>query len=437
MDYFVIGANLFIAFVSFVLPFMLINNFKDTFIKANLFGIDLNKADKTKKVPEAVGIVVGITYLVSIICFILFPFWKIRELEPVFNYVFALIENQDFYNPNLIPSIMKLKSVIDLMKYLIQYLGALSAINMMMKLGFTDDVLDLRWRHKFSLPTVASLPLLFIYYVLISNTTVIVPKPITFLLGTSLDLGIFYYIYMGMLAVFCTNAINIYAGINGLEVGQSLVICASVIAHNLIEMQISTNVASYHTFSLYFMMPFMGSSLALYYYNKYPSKVFVGDTFCYFAGMTFATVGILGHFSKTMILFFIPQTINFVYSIPQLFRLVHCPRHRLPKYNAETDLLGMSYSEFKTKDLSKLGHLSVNVLEKLALLDVHRDVGEDNQYMRVSNMTLINLVLMKIGPTHEARLTNILIALQVVCSLFAFFVRYYVATFFFDGAVAV
>ena len=27
-----------------------------------------------------------------------------------------------------------------------------------------------------------------------------------------------YYVYMGMLAVFCTNAINILAGINGLEV---------------------------------------------------------------------------------------------------------------------------------------------------------------------------------------------------------------------------
>ena len=29
---------------------------------------------------------------------------------------------------------------------------------------------------------------------------------------------------MGMLAIFCTNAINILAGINGLEVGQSVII---------------------------------------------------------------------------------------------------------------------------------------------------------------------------------------------------------------------
>jgi UDP-N-acetylglucosamine--dolichyl-phosphate N-acetylglucosaminephosphotransferase len=47
-------------------------------------------------------------------------------------------------------------------------------------------------------------------------------------------------------------------------------------------------------------------TLGLIKHNKFPSKVFVGDTFCYFAGMTFAMVGILGHFSKTMLLFFLP-----------------------------------------------------------------------------------------------------------------------------------
>jgi UDP-N-acetylglucosamine--dolichyl-phosphate N-acetylglucosaminephosphotransferase len=54
------------------------------------------------------------------------------------------------------------------------------------------------------------------------------------------------------------------------------------------------------------MIPFLLCTLALLKHNRFPSKVFVGDTFCYCAGMTFAVVGILGHFSKTMMLFFIP-----------------------------------------------------------------------------------------------------------------------------------
>lgn len=63
-----------------------------------------------------------------------------------------------------------------------------------------------------------------------------------------------------------------------------------------------------------------------------PSRqVFVGDTFTYFAGMALAVAGILGHFSETLLMFFIPQIINFVYSLPQLFKIVPCPRHRLPR----------------------------------------------------------------------------------------------------------
>ena len=39
-----------------------------------------------------------------------------------------------------------------------------------------------------------------------------------------LDLGWMYKLYMGLLAVLCTNSINIHAGLNGLEVGQTVVI---------------------------------------------------------------------------------------------------------------------------------------------------------------------------------------------------------------------
>jgi len=81
-------------------------------------------------------------------------------------------------------------------------------------------------------------------------------------------------------------------------------------------------------FVKYFWFSFKISSLLF----RYPAEIFVGDTYCYFAGMTFAVVGIIGHFSKTMLLFFIPQIINFLLSVPQLFHFIPCPRHRLPRY---------------------------------------------------------------------------------------------------------
>ena len=71
----------------------------------------------------------------------------------------------------------------------IEYLAALLSICCMIFLGFADDVLNLKWRHKLLLPTMASLPLLTVYFVNFNSTTIIVPKPFRFLFGFDLDLG--------------------------------------------------------------------------------------------------------------------------------------------------------------------------------------------------------------------------------------------------------
>lgn len=73
---------------------------------------------------------------------------------------------------------------------------------------------------------------------------------------------------MGMLAVFCTNAINILAGINGLEVGQSLVIAVSIILFNFAEIARDAHNRTEHEFSLCIMMPYFASSLALWMFNR-------------------------------------------------------------------------------------------------------------------------------------------------------------------------
>ena len=217
----------------------------------------------------------------------------------------------------------------------------------MIFLGFADDVLDLRWRHKLLLPTIASLPLLMVYFVTFNLTVIIVPQPLRAIFGYSLDIGnwcfrlhsfglfvilifhhfcyltneqhrnlnahvvgLLYYLYMGMLAVFCTNAINILAGINGIEAGQSLVIAVSVIVFNIIELNGINHISWFffykfgllsmmtitcsftvrsllfyfvtiacavlyfsgqfkeaHQFSLFFLVPFTAVTLALLYYN--------------------------------------------------------------------------------------------------------------------------------------------------------------------------
>lgn len=303
----------------------------------------------------------------------------------------------------------------------------------MLFLGFTDDVLDWPWRYKLFLPSVASLPLLCCYN---GSTSIVVPLQLRSLLwergegattlghflgnfviidsntnGALLDLGYFYLLYMGMLAVFCTNAINIYAGINGLEAGQSYIMACAVLVHSLVEIR-EGHMEQNHLFAAMIMMSFVGVTLALTKHNWYPASVFVGDTFCYFAGMTFAVVGILGHFSKTLLLFFIPQVINFIWSVPQLFHLIPCPRHRLPKFNPATGLM-----EPSTFECSK---------HQYRWLKRHSDDTV------CPNMTVINLTLQIVGPMSERDLCVTLLSLQTICCAFGFFCRYYLARFFFD-----
>eukprot|EP01133_Synstelium_polycarpum_P004354 gene4354-5084_t len=343
---------------------------------AGLEGTDLNKRSDPKfagkKIPESLGIASSVVFLLCVILFQLFQWFSFPE------------------------------TAIQLS----EYNAALTSICFMILLGFGDDVLNLRWRYKLVLPMFASLPLLVAYA---GGTSVVVPH-ITFpidlrhYLGNVCDLGILYHIYLLMLAIFCTNSINILAGINGLEVGQSVVIATAIIMHNLIELKIyygptaaSTvfNAAllpvSPHLLSLVLMVPFLFTTIALLVFNWYPSQVFVGDTYTYFAGMCFAVAAILCHFSKTLLLFFIPQILNFLYSVPQLFGLIPCPRHRVPKHNPETG--------------------------KMEAIP--------------TNLTLLNLFLMIFGPMTEKQLCVYLLAFQGVCCGIGFGIRYFVAPYFF------
>ncbi|XP_075822332.1 UDP-N-acetylglucosamine--dolichyl-phosphate N-acetylglucosaminephosphotransferase [Microtus pennsylvanicus] len=394
--------NLIGSLLGFVATVTLIPAFRSHFIAARLCGQDLNKLSR-QQIPESQGVISGAVFLIILFCFIPFPFLN------------CFVEEQCKAFPH---------------HEFVALIGALLAICCMIFLGFADDVLNLRWRHKLLLPTAASLPLLMVYFTNFGNTTIVVPKPFRWILGLHLDLGILYYVYMGLLAVFCTNAINILAGINGLEAGQSLVICASIIVFNLVELE--GDYRDDHVFSLYFMIPFFFTTLGLLYHNWYPSQVFVGDTFCYFAGMTFAVVGILGHFSKTMLLFFMPQVFNFLYSLPQLFHIIPCPRHRMPRLNAKTGKLEMSYSKFKTKSLSFLGTFILKVAENLRLVTVHRGEDEDGAFTECNNMTLINLLLKVFGPIHERKLTLLLLLLQILSSAVTFSIRYQLVRLFYD-----
>uniref|UniRef100_A0A095AEX1 UDP-N-acetylglucosamine--dolichyl-phosphate N-acetylglucosaminephosphotransferase n=1 Tax=Schistosoma haematobium TaxID=6185 RepID=A0A095AEX1_SCHHA len=380
----------------------LFKKYKGEFLRAGFAGVDMNKPSKPT-LPEAQGVICGVVFLSIMFLFIPVPFWR---------YLVGKADAQSLE--------------------FIQFLAGLLSICCMLFLGFADDALNLPWRHKIGFPFVAGLPLLMVYLANEGTTSIAVPVMLRNALGSSVDIGILYYIYMGLLTVFCTNSINIYAGVNGLEVGQAIVIGASLILFNLIEL----------------------------------------------SSMTFAVVGILGHFSKTLLLFFLPQIVNFLYSTPQLFGLIPCPRHRLPRYDPADGLLHPSRVRFHPKSLSRPGQFVLTVFSYVGIIECklcpdcipnistspttgmivsqssHENMSSDEEQtserqrarsrspaqtklpteeiVEVDNLTVINMMLRVLGPRNEQQTTNTLLLLQILCSCFAFMIRYPLAWLFYD-----
>ena len=190
--------------------------------KRNMFGLDINKKG-TKMgeiaIPEALGLASGCAVLVSLVIG--------RTLHTAF-----ILDNSGESEHN----------------------AALATIGFMLFLGFVDDVLDLPWRAKMILPGFAATMLAQSYQ---GSTSIVVPRmfrenmrsvlgaldsvPIVRDIVTMkvdmksglMDVGYIYIAFIWLLAVFLSNAINIHAGLNGLECGQSLVIAGGIIVLNV------------------------------------------------------------------------------------------------------------------------------------------------------------------------------------------------------------
>ncbi|KAH8691372.1 putative UDP-N-acetyl-glucosamine-1-P transferase Alg7 [Talaromyces proteolyticus] len=411
---------------AFSATYSLIRWLGPSFMKVGLKGKDMAKA-KRPEIPETMGAVCAVVYLLVLIAFIPFPFYK--------DIVAATSGggNRD---------VVQVVEHVEMGRYLhrfphnklASYLSGVLSLQAIVLLGIGDDLLDIRWRHKVLIPAFGAFPMLIVYFVDFGVTQVVVPMPLQPYLGEIINLGWLYYAYMAAVAIFCPNSINMLAGINGVEVSQSLVIAVLLLINDSLYLSPFTPyphpAMDSHLFSIYFLLPFIGVSLALLFHNWYPSKVFVGDTYCYFAGMVFVVVGILGHFSKTLLLLFIPQMFNFLYSCPQLFHIIPCPRHRLPKFNAVTGLLENSVTEWAHPPPALISAI-LKILNHLRLIGIKTNTK--GEIIESTNLTLLNLWILWFGPMKEDRLALHIVLLQSACGLLALFVRHRMALLVFPS----
>lgn len=72
-------------------------------------------------------------------------------------------------------------------------------------------------------------------------------------------------------------------------------------------------------------------------------------------------------------------------------------------------LLDASIVEFSTEEIGQLGKILLTVCDKLKLAKVtYKD-----KIIRTNNFTIINFLLIQMGPMHEEHLTSVLLTIQV------------------------
>jgi len=125
--------------------------------------------------------------------------------------------------------------------------------------------------------------------------------------GTStimgINIGIFYPLILIPIAIVgTTSTFNFLAGYNGLEASQGILILGAL------------SIVTFLTGTLWLSVVLacmVAALVAFYFFNKYPARVFPGDTLTYPVGALIGATAILGNIEKIAIFFFIPYILEF------------------------------------------------------------------------------------------------------------------------------
>lgn len=155
-------------------------------------------------------------------------------------------------------------------------------------LGLYDDLMKffgrakkffgIRLRHKFAVQWMLAFTVAILLYQNLGIEILNVP-----FVGV-LNLGIWYVPFAALTIVSFTNAMNITDGLDGLAAGLLVIALFAfwVISASILDTPLSI-----------FLALWIGSTIALLYFNVYPARIFLGDVGALAFGATLAVVGLL------------------------------------------------------------------------------------------------------------------------------------------------
>ena len=178
-------------------------------------------------------------------------------------------------------------------------------------LGFVDDFLKVRYHNNKGLPTLVKLALqtviAIVFYIIFKNnggeSTLVITS-----LGLNINLGWAYGLFILLVLVGTTNAVNITDGLDGLAGGLSAL---AFMAYGLIAW-CTTWLSGYQDIAI-FSFVLVGSLIGFLFFNAYPAKVFMGDTGSLALGAALATIAILTRHEMSLILIggvFVVETLS-------------------------------------------------------------------------------------------------------------------------------
>jgi len=157
--------------------------------------------------------------------------------------------------------------------------------------GMMDDLFDLRQRHKAFLPFVIALP-----FASAADQHLVIPHVAEINFGP-------WMIVVAAFAVTCAaNAANMLEGFNGLGTGLGIIMSLTLVILCMIHDRMD---------GVYLLVPLLGALIAFLYFNKYPARIFPGDTMMLFMGATIAVAGILSNIQVQTAFIFLPMIVEF------------------------------------------------------------------------------------------------------------------------------
>jgi len=151
-----------------------------------------------------------------------------------------------------------------------KYLYAVLGMILFGSVGFVDDYIKVVLKRNLGLRAYQKILMQIAVSAIIAYLTYDIGHEILIpFLNSTIDLGIYYYIFVVLFMISITNSVNLSDGLDGLatSVSISVMIFYVYFAYNLASTDLMNS-------SLIFIFALIG----FLYFNKYPAKIFMGDT---------------------------------------------------------------------------------------------------------------------------------------------------------------